>query len=204
MKRARTQRERVILTCLPMMAVAAFYVFVSLAAQRATLADAESRIAAMQHGGVAQAQIAARRQLVREYESQIAGLKRERAHRTDGDGLLAAHHIDNGAEPLAVARITRIFSTHGVVVTEAHRLMPKEAEHVSSDGVVEMLERAVRSKEGDGHGVWKLELIGSFTGVQQSVAAVVAMDGMIVPLNLEMQSLADGGSLHRWVIWVWV
>ncbi len=194
MKRSFSPRERWLLTVTPALAIFAVYLFGVYRPQAKLETEAIAKLNAAVAAPVTNAQVAAKRQALRELEDRIDILSRA------GTASAVTVAAAPPAEAQTMARITAILAGRDVVVISSARLGEDEAGYILPAGMGEAIKRMPNPASG---GVWRLETLAAFSDLCDSLHAIAGQEGLVVPLGISMEP-ADGGPQHRWSIWIWM
>ncbi len=203
MNRKLTARERWFVTALPAVVVLAVYGYGVYGPQQKNLADARQALNAARRESVTQSQVTARRLAARSLQDRLAAAKLELSANPSGPqmpkGLIASD------EAQALAKITDAFKRRSILVAASTRVSESDARNAVPAGFDEAIKNIFGPAKGVSHGgVWRIEMIGNFGDLRASLAAVDALDVLVVPLCVSMEPSPDSGAIHHWSLWVWM
>ena len=196
-----TTRERWLVAAVPALIVLAIYVYGVYQPQKAALTDAQRKLADADRAAVAPMQVAAKRRILKENQDRLVALKQGRAGTSTHPHLNGTSGPSFRPEAQSVARITEVLGQRNVLVVSFARLPDTDARNLMPTGMSESLKRLSGWTTGGERGVWRLETVGSFSDVRESLNAIAAQDVLVVPLGISMEPSEDGQTLHHWSIW---
>ncbi len=203
MNRKLTARERWFVTALPAIIVLAVYGYGVYSPQQKNLAGTRQELIAAQRERVTQAQVNARRLAARSLQDRLAAAKRELSVNPSGPQMAKGLIVSD--EVKALAKITDAFKRWSILVVASTRVSDSDARDLMPTSFGETIKSIPGSAKGVSHGgVWRMEMIGNFGDLRASLAAVDAVDVLIVPLCISMEPSPDSGALHHWSLWVWM